>query len=214
MMRPFAHDLTIQVVRVKYGHPLGRGPEATTIGTLDTEAFNKSKAMELPRNIVIGHDALHAVGEVCQSLKLGKKALIVADENTLKIAGKTVEKELTARKIRTSQLLIPDATWVERCDGEERIRKGAFQFALGAAVGARLVRVQGARVERGGDVDRRLVASGFWERAQVLARPRAEREEARVARRAVRGWDANEDVPSQCELAGGPRRAPRDRRAD
>src|SRR5256714_9870456 len=135
MMRPFAHDLTIQVVRVKYGHPLGRGPEATTIGTLDTEAFNKSKAMELPRNIVIGHDALHAVGEVCQSLKLGKKALIVADENTLKIAGKTVEKELTARKIRTSEFLIPDATWEEVRDGEERIRKGAFEFALGVGGG-------------------------------------------------------------------------------
>src|SRR2546422_8943216 len=135
MMRPFAHDLTIQVVRVKYGHPLGRGPEATTIGTLDTEAFNKSKAMELPRNIVIGHEALHAVGEVCQSLKLGKKALIVADENTLKIAGKTVEKELTARKIRTSVFLIPDATWEEVRDGEERIRKGAFEFALGVGGG-------------------------------------------------------------------------------
>src|SRR2546430_2439790 len=134
-MRAFAHDLTIQVVRVKYGHPLGRGPEATIIGTLDTEAFNKSKAMELPRNIVIGHDALHAVGEVCQSLKLGKKALIVADENTLKIAGKTVEKELTARKIRTSQFLIPDATWEEARDGEERIRKGTFEFALGVGGG-------------------------------------------------------------------------------
>src|SRR2546430_1348997 len=112
-MRAFPNDSTIQVVRVKYGHPLGRGPEATAIGTLDTEAFNKSKAMELPRNIVIGHDALLAVGEVCQALKLGKKALIVADENTIKIAGKTVEKELTGRKIRHSEYLIPDATWEE-----------------------------------------------------------------------------------------------------
>src|SRR5438034_7627304 len=85
-VRAFPNDSTIQVVRVKYGHPLGRGPEATAIGTLDTEAFNTSKAMELPRNIVIGHDALLAVGEVCQALKLGKKALIVADENTIKIA--------------------------------------------------------------------------------------------------------------------------------
>ena len=73
-MRAFPNDSTIQVVRVKYGHLLGRGPEATAIGTLDTEAFNKSKAMELPRNIVIGHDALLAVGEVCQALKLGIEA--------------------------------------------------------------------------------------------------------------------------------------------
>src|SRR6266550_212662 len=134
-MRAFPNDSTIQVVRVKYGHPLGRGPEATAIGTLDTEAFNKSKAMELPRNIVIGHDALLAVGEVCQALKLGKKALIVADENTIKIAGKTVEKELTGRKIRHSEYLIPDATWEEVRDGEERIRKGDFEFAIGVGGG-------------------------------------------------------------------------------
>ena len=85
---------------------------------MDTESFNKSKAMELPRNIVVGHDALHAVGEVCQALKLGKKALIVADETTLKIAGKTVEKELAARKIRFSEFLISDATWEIVREGE------------------------------------------------------------------------------------------------
>src|SRR5881227_3799696 len=127
-MRAIGRDLTTRVVRVKYGHPLGRAPEATPIGTLDTEVFNKSKAMELPRNIVVGHDALHQVGEVCQALKLGKKALLVADENTLKIAGKTVEKELTARKVRVSEFVIPDATW-------EEIRKGAFEFALGVGGG-------------------------------------------------------------------------------
>src|SRR5213595_3314982 len=134
-MRAIGRHLTTRVVRVKYGHPLGRAPEATPIGTLDTEAFNKSKAMELPRNIVVGHDALHQVGEVCQALKLGKKALLVADENTLKIAGKTVEKELTARKVRVSEFVIPDATWEEIREGEERIRKGAFEFALGVGGG-------------------------------------------------------------------------------
>src|SRR5438093_2639590 len=134
-MRAIGRHLTTRVVRVKYGHPLGRAPEATPIGTLDTEAFNKSKAMELPRNIVVGHDALHQVGEVCQALKLGKKALLVGDENTLKIAGKTVEKELTARKVRVSEFVIPDATWEEIREGEERIRKGAFEFALGVGGG-------------------------------------------------------------------------------
>src|SRR5947208_1621970 len=83
-MRAIGRDLTTRVVRVKYGHPLGRAPEATPIGTLDTEVFNKSKAMELPRNIVVGHDALHQVGEVCQAVKLGKKALLVAHEHSLK----------------------------------------------------------------------------------------------------------------------------------
>src|SRR3989442_1704325 len=102
---------------------------------MDTESFSKTKAMELPRNVVVGHDALHAVGEVCQSLKLGKRALIVADETTMKIAGMTVEKELAARKIRTSEFLIPDATMKEVREGEEKIRKGNIEFALGVGGG-------------------------------------------------------------------------------
>src|SRR5207249_4678305 len=105
------------------------------LSTMDTESFSKSKAMELPRNVVVGHDALHTVGEVCQSLKLGKRALIVADETTMKIAGMTVEKELAARKIRCSEFLIPDATMKEVREGEERIRKGTIDFALGVGGG-------------------------------------------------------------------------------
>src|SRR2546430_1510174 len=102
---------------------------------MDTESFSKTKAMELPRNVVVGHDALHTVGEVCQSLKLGKRALIVADETTMKIAGMTVEMELAARKIRTSEFLIPDATMKEVREGEEKIRKGNIEFALGVGGG-------------------------------------------------------------------------------
>src|SRR5207247_1952061 len=102
---------------------------------MDRESFLKTKAMELPRNVVVGHDALHAVGEVCQSLKLGKRALIVADETTMKIAGTTVEMELTARKIRSSEFLIPDATMKEIREGEEKIRKGNIDFALGVGGG-------------------------------------------------------------------------------
>src|SRR5438445_13096706 len=91
--------------------------------------------MELPRNVVVGHDALHTVGEVCQSLKLGKRALIVADETTMKIAGLIVEKDLAARKIRSSEFLIPDATMEEVREGEEKIRKGNIDFALGVGGG-------------------------------------------------------------------------------
>src|SRR3989441_7361497 len=103
---------------------------------MDVESFSKTKAMELPRNVVVGHDALHAVGEVCQSLKLGKRALLVADETTMKIAGTIVEKDLAAGKIKATEFLIPDATWDEVREGEERIRKGNFD--LGSGVGGGL----------------------------------------------------------------------------
>jgi len=102
---------------------------------MDVESFSKTKAMELPRNVVVGHDALLQVGEVCASLKLGKRALLVADDTTMKIAGATVEKELASRKIKTAQFLIPDATWDEVVEAEQRIRKGNIDFALGVGGG-------------------------------------------------------------------------------
>ena len=105
------------------------------MSTMDVESFSKTKVMELPRNVVVGHDALHQVGEVCQSLKLGKRALLVADVTTMKIAGLTVEKSLAARKIKTTEFLIPDATTAEVRAAEDKIRKGAFDFALGVGGG-------------------------------------------------------------------------------
>src|SRR6266705_2395167 len=102
---------------------------------MDTESFSKTKVMELPRNVVVGHDALHTVGEVCQSLKLGKRALIVADETTMKIAGLIVEKDLAARKIRSSEFLIPDATIEQVGEVAEKRRKCNIDFACGGGGG-------------------------------------------------------------------------------
>src|SRR3989304_5965393 len=102
---------------------------------MDVDSFSKSKAMELPRNVVVGHDAIHQVGEVCASLKLGRKALLVADTTTMKIAGNTAVKSLADRKIRATEFLIPDATWEEVKEAEASIRKGELDFALGVGGG-------------------------------------------------------------------------------
>src|SRR5205823_14555088 len=99
-MRAIGRDLTTRVVRVKYGHPLGRAPEATPIGTLDTEVFNKSKAMELPRNIVVGHDALHQVAGVCRARSRGRKPFPAAVEKRLTIAGMTSGKNFRPGRSR------------------------------------------------------------------------------------------------------------------
>src|SRR5207247_1767118 len=119
------------------------------VSTMDVESFSKTKTMELPRNVVVGHDAVHQVGEVCQSLKLGKRALIVADETTMKIAGAIVEKELGGRKVKTAVYLIPDATMAEVREAEEKIRKGTFDFALGAGGGRAIDVANGASFNAG-----------------------------------------------------------------
>ena len=56
--------------------------------------------MELPRSVVIGHDAIKQVGEVCANLKMGRRALLVADPTTMKIAGEAAVRSLQDRKIR------------------------------------------------------------------------------------------------------------------
>src|SRR3989337_1188098 len=102
---------------------------------MDVESFSKSKIMELPRNVVVGHDALLEVGEVCHSLKLGRRALIVADETTMKVAGEVVKDQLASKRMKLEVFLIPDATWEEVRGAEERIRKADLDFALGVGGG-------------------------------------------------------------------------------
>ena len=105
------------------------------MSTVDVESFSKSKIMELPRNVVVGHDALLEVGEVCHSLKLGRRALIVADETTMKVAGEVVKDQLASKRMKLEVFLIPDATWEEVRGAEERIRKADLDFALGVGGG-------------------------------------------------------------------------------
>jgi glycerol-1-phosphate dehydrogenase [NAD(P)+] len=50
----------------------------------------RMKWMQLPRDVLIGHDALQEIGTICKHLEVGKQAIIVADSFTRKIAGDTV----------------------------------------------------------------------------------------------------------------------------
>src|SRR5437867_4895700 len=91
--------------------------------------------MELPRSVVIGHDAIQQVGEVCANLKIGRRALVVADETTMKIAGEAAVHELQERKIRTEVYLIPDASWEAVCAAKEILVTKDVDFAIGVGGG-------------------------------------------------------------------------------
>ncbi|MFQ6060496.1 MAG: NAD(P)-dependent glycerol-1-phosphate dehydrogenase [Thermoplasmata archaeon] len=73
------------------------------------EVFSKSKSMELPRKVVIGHDALLEVEKVCDSLKLGKTALLVVDETTKKVAGDAVMDILSDGGYSVQDIVINEA---------------------------------------------------------------------------------------------------------
>jgi glycerol-1-phosphate dehydrogenase [NAD(P)+] len=67
---------------------------ADAIKLLKQKVFDKSKWMQLPRDVVIGHDVLGQLPAVCEDLKLGASALLVSGKSTMKLAGSRVKQIL------------------------------------------------------------------------------------------------------------------------
>ncbi len=60
---------------------------ADAIKLLKPKVFDKSKWMQLPRDVVIGHDVLGQIPAVCEDLKLGSSALLISGKSTMELAG-------------------------------------------------------------------------------------------------------------------------------
>ncbi|MFA6226453.1 MAG: NAD(P)-dependent glycerol-1-phosphate dehydrogenase [Methanoregula sp.] len=67
---------------------------ADAIKLLKPQVFDKSKWMQLPRDVVIGHDVLGQLPAVCEDLKLGTSALLISGKSTMNLAGGRVKKIL------------------------------------------------------------------------------------------------------------------------
>jgi glycerol-1-phosphate dehydrogenase [NAD(P)+] len=63
---------------------------ADPIKLLKQKPFDKSRWMQLPRDVVIGHDVLPQIPAVCNDLRLGTSALIISGKSTMDIAGERV----------------------------------------------------------------------------------------------------------------------------
>ncbi|MCX6681966.1 MAG: NAD(P)-dependent glycerol-1-phosphate dehydrogenase [Methanoregula sp.] len=63
---------------------------AEPIKLLKLKPFDKSRWMQLPRDVVIGHDVLPQIPAVCEDLQLGSSALIISGKSTIHIAGDRV----------------------------------------------------------------------------------------------------------------------------
>jgi glycerol-1-phosphate dehydrogenase [NAD(P)+] len=70
---------------------------ADGIKVLKTKIFDKSKWMQLPRDVVIGHDALSHIPKVCEDLKLGDSVLIISGPRTHEVAGREVDNMLAGQ---------------------------------------------------------------------------------------------------------------------
>jgi glycerol-1-phosphate dehydrogenase [NAD(P)+] len=67
---------------------------ADNIKVLKEKVFDKSKWMQLPRDVIIGHDALGQIPQVSADLKLGDSALLISGKSTMERAGESVREQL------------------------------------------------------------------------------------------------------------------------
>ncbi len=98
------------------------------------EVFSKFKSMELPRNVVVGKDAIENVGKTCDKLELKKNAMIVCDPVTKKVAGDRVAEILSENDYDVKVREIDDADQenVDRMRDEIEEKTG---FLLGVGGG-------------------------------------------------------------------------------
>ncbi len=82
---------------------------------VEKEGFDKFKNMELPRNIVVGKDALNKVGKTCDKLELRKNALIVCDQVTKKVAAERVADILAEKDyhVKTEEISEADQKTID-----------------------------------------------------------------------------------------------------
>ncbi len=99
------------------------------------ETFTKSKTTELPRIIMVGHEVINEVGNVCKRLHSESPALIVSDETTKKIAGNTVEQILTDLGFDVHQTTINDVNQETIDEVKSQISDTKTNFVLGVGGG-------------------------------------------------------------------------------
>jgi glycerol-1-phosphate dehydrogenase [NAD(P)+] len=97
---------------------------------LRNKGFDKSKWMQLPRDVVVGHDVLGQLPQVCDDLSLGDSVLIVTGRHTMEVAGRRVEK-LLSRSYATHTFLADEITPAVIRKVEVEARNAGFLVAVG-----------------------------------------------------------------------------------
>jgi len=97
---------------------------------LRNKGFDKSKWMQLPRDVLVGHDVLGQLPQVCADLSLGDSVLVVTGEHTLKVAGDRVVK-LLSRDYDTRTFLAEEISPASIAEAEAEAKGARFLVAVG-----------------------------------------------------------------------------------
>jgi glycerol-1-phosphate dehydrogenase [NAD(P)+] len=104
---------------------------ADAIKLLKPRAFDKSKWMQLPRDVVIGHDVLGQLPAICKDLNLGKSALLVSGLGTMKLAGNTVKTILSEEGYTVKPFLAEEITAPVIKKAEKAAKGADFLIGIG-----------------------------------------------------------------------------------
>jgi len=93
-----------------------------SIKVLKNKVFDKSKWMQLPRDVVIGHGVLDHLPAICEDLHLGDSVLIISGMNTMQLAGEKVRSLLATccrTKVLIAEEITPEAIKGAECAGAD-----------------------------------------------------------------------------------------------
>ena len=103
---------------------------ADAIKFLKPRVFDKSKWMQLPRDVVIGHDVLGQLPAVCKDLRLGKSALLISGKGTMDLAGSRV-KQVLAQDYEVTVFLAEEINIAIIKEGETAAAGADFLIGVG-----------------------------------------------------------------------------------
>ena len=105
---------------------------ADAIKLLKPKVFDKSKWMQLPRDVVIGHDVFGQIPSVCEDLKLGTSALLISGKGTMGVAGNTIRNIMrasyTVKPFLANEISIPVIKRAQKA-------AGGLDFVIGVGGG-------------------------------------------------------------------------------
>lgn len=99
------------------------------------DSNHKAKWMQLPRYVVVGHDVLSEVANVCKDLKLYGDTLIVTGSNTLRVAGKHVMEILEDADYKVETIITEEASMEEVAKVEKKAQDIGADIIIGVGGG-------------------------------------------------------------------------------
>ena len=100
------------------------------------EDFTKVRMVEVPRNVVAGHDALSSVREMCEGIHTGRTGTIITGTRTMEAAAKDVLGYMDGYDMDIVQ--VGDATVENARIAEARIREFGSSFVLAVGGGSKI----------------------------------------------------------------------------